>query len=64
LEAILNKVDNTIYSIYTDYESNHTKAYTAILGCRAETLNGIPNGMISESFNGGNYVKLSAKGGF
>lgn len=62
LEAIPNKIDNTVYSIYTDYESDHTKPYTTILGCSVENLNDIPNGMIGRSFNGGDYVKLSAKG--
>ncbi len=62
LEAIPNKIDNTIYSIYTDYESDHTKPYTAILGCKVENLNDIPDGMTGKSFDGGNYVKLSAKG--
>lgn len=62
LEAIPNKIDNTVYSIYTDYESDHTKPYTTILGCRVENLNNIPSGMIGKSFDGGNYVKLSAKG--
>lgn len=61
-EAIPNKIDNTVYSIYTDYESDHTKPYTTILGCKVENLNNIPDGMIGKSFNGGNYVKLSAKG--
>lgn len=62
LEAIPNKIDNTVYSIYTAYESDHTKPYTTILGCRVENLNDIPNGMIGKSFDGGNYLKLSAKG--
>lgn len=62
LDAIPNKIDNTVYSIYTDYESDHTKPYTTILGCRVENLNHIPNGMIGKSIKGGNYVKLSAKG--
>jgi predicted transcriptional regulator YdeE len=62
LEAIPNKIDNTIYSIYTDYESDHTKPYTTILCCKVEHLNNIPAGMIGKSFAGGNYVKLSAKG--
>lgn len=62
LEAIPNKMDNTIHSIYTDYESDHTKPYTAILGCKVENLNTIPDGMIGKSFDGGDYVKLSAKG--
>ncbi len=62
LAAIPNKIDNTIYSIYTDYESDHTKPYTVILGCKVERLNTIPNGMVGKSFDGGNYVKLTAKG--
>ena len=62
LEAIPNKIDNTVYSIYTDYESDHTKPYTAILGCKVENLNIIPDGMVGKSFDGGNYVELSAKG--
>ncbi|RZF62654.1 GyrI-like domain-containing protein [Sphingobacterium corticibacterium] len=62
LEAIPNKIDNTVYSIYTDYESNHAKPYTAILGCKVVNINEIPNGMIGKSFDGGSYVKVSAKG--
>lgn len=62
MEAIPNKIDNTVYSIYTDYESDHTKPYTTILGCKVENLNTIPDGMVGKSVNGGNYVKFSAKG--
>ncbi len=62
LEAIPNKIDNTVYSIYTDYESDHTRPYTTILGCKVETLNTIPDGMVGKSFDGGNYMKLFAKG--
>ena len=62
MEAIPNKIDNTVYSIYTDYESDHTKPYTTRLGCKVENLNTIPDGMVGKSVNGGNYVKFSAKG--
>ena len=62
LEAIPNKIDNTIYSIYTDYESDHTKPYTTILGCKVKNLDIIPNGMVGKSIKGGNYVKFSTKG--
>ncbi len=62
LGAIPNKIDSSVYSIYTDYESDHTKPYTTILGCKVSNLQSIPNGMIGKSFDGGNYVKLSAKG--
>ena len=62
LEAIPNNIDNTVYSIYTNYERDHTKTYTTILGCKVGNLNDIPSGMISKLFESGNYVKLSAKG--
>lgn len=62
LEAIPNKIDNTVYSIYTDYESDHTGPFTTVLGCKVKTLEDIPQGMVGRSFDSGNYMKLSAKG--
>ncbi len=62
LEKIPNKVDNTVYSLYTEYEGDYTKPYTAILGCKVQNLDQIPEGMTGKSFGGGNYVKTSAKG--
>ena len=62
LTKIPNKVNNEIYSLYTNYESDHTKPYTAILGCRVENLDNIPNGMVGNSFDGGRYFKTTTKG--
>ena len=62
LTKIPNKVDATIYSLYTDYEGDHTQPYTAILGCKVENLDNIPVGMVGKSFEGGQYVKATAKG--
>ena len=62
LAKIPNKVDNTVYSLYADYERDHTQPYTAILGCRVENLNEIPEGMTGRSFDGGNYIKTTARG--
>lgn len=62
LENIPNKIDNTVYSIYTDYEKDHTKPYTTLLGCKVENLDHVPEGMIGKSFEGGNYIKFTAKG--
>ncbi|MGE8555732.1 MAG: GyrI-like domain-containing protein [Chryseobacterium jejuense] len=61
-ESIPDKIDNTVYSIYTDYEKDHTKPYTTLLGCKVESLDNIPEGMIGKSFDGGDYVKFTAKG--
>lgn len=62
LNSIPNKIDNTIYSIYTDYEKDHTKPYTTVLGCKVENLDNIPEGMVGYSFDGGDYVKFTPKG--
>ena len=62
IDSIPNKVDDKIYSMYTDYEGDHTQPYTAILGCEVETLETIPEGMVGKAIQGGNYYKTSAKG--
>ena len=62
ISKIPNKVNDEIYSLYTEYESDHTKPYTAILGCKVEQLDIVPKGMVGNSFEGGNYVKTSTKG--
>lgn len=62
LQKIPNKIDNTIYCVYTEYEKDHTKPYTTILGCKVENLKNIPTEMIGKIIEGGNYVKQTAKG--
>ena len=62
LDSIPNKVDDTVYSIYTAYELDHTKPYTTILGCRVKHLEVIPEGMVGHSICGGNYAEFLAKG--
>jgi len=62
LQQIPNKVDNTIYCMYTEYEKDHTKPYTTLLGCKVENLENIPAGMIGKTVEGGNYIKQTVKG--
>lgn len=59
---ILNKIDDTIFCIYTDYEKDHTKPYTTILGCKTNSLNDLPNGLTGKFFAGGSYTIFTAKG--
>ena len=61
-EQIPNKIDNSIYCIYTDYENDHTKPYTTILGCRVAHLGTIPSGMEYKMVKDGAYSKHVAKG--
>ena len=59
---IPNKIDETIYAIYTDYESDYTGRYTAIIGVRVNELNEIPIGMVGRAFGGGTYKRFIAEG--
>ncbi|MEO5592734.1 MAG: GyrI-like domain-containing protein [Chitinophagaceae bacterium] len=62
LEKIPNKIDNSIYCIYTEYEKDHTKPYTTIVGCKVSSLDNIPNEMVGKTFEEANYTKHIAKG--
>ncbi len=61
-KKIPNKVDSDIFCIYTNYQGDHTKPYDTILGCKVNTLNEIPDGMVGQSFDGGTYKKILAHG--
>ena len=62
LEKIPNKIDDSLYCIYTDYEKNHTKPYTTILGCKVSTLESIPEKMVGKTFEEATYTRFVAKG--
>ncbi|MFD2147648.1 GyrI-like domain-containing protein [Mucilaginibacter antarcticus] len=62
LSKIPNKVDDTIYCIYTDYEKDHTLPYTAIIGCKVADLSQIPEGMVGHAIGETSYQKFIAEG--
>jgi predicted transcriptional regulator YdeE len=53
---IPNKVNDTVYSIYTEYEGDYTKPYTTILACEVSSLEEIPEGMKGLEIAGGDYL--------
>lgn len=61
-EKIPNKLSEEIFSIYTNYESDHTKPYDTILGCKVSSLENIPEGMVGQAFDGGTFAKFISKG--
>lgn len=61
-DNIPNKITNDVIAIYTDYVSNYTEAYTAIIGMPVSTLAHIPEGMIGREFKAENFQKYVAKG--
>jgi predicted transcriptional regulator YdeE len=62
LEKIPNKISNDIYCMYTDYEKDHTKPYTTILGCKVARLDNLPEGMVGKHIGDSKYSKQVAKG--
>lgn len=61
-KKIPNVTDQTIYAVYTDYEGDHTKPYTTILGYRVHSIDKIPEGMVSKEIEAATYNKFIAKG--
>lgn len=59
---IPNKVDDTIYAIYTNYEGDHTKPYTIVIGCNVSNLDNIPEDLTVKMVPSSNYTKFTAKG--
>jgi predicted transcriptional regulator YdeE len=61
-EKIPNKIDARVFSIYTNYQGDHTQPYDTLLGCIVGSLKDIPEGMAGQSFEGGTYRKFVSKG--
>ena len=61
-EKIPNKINDSIYSVYTDYEKDHTKPYTTILGCKVESLDFVPENMVGKTVEAADYEKIIAEG--
>ena len=62
VEKIPNKIDTALHCMYTDYEKDHTKPYTTILGCKVAHLETIPEGMTGKTIKAGNYIRFAVKG--
>lgn len=61
-QKIPGKISEELFCIYTDYEKDHTKPYTTILGCKVESLDFIPENMVGKTIQSADYEQLIAKG--
>lgn len=62
VSKIPNRVDDTVYAIYTNYEGHYMKPYDTILGCKVSSTDDIPKGMYSQAFEAKQYAKFTCKG--
>jgi predicted transcriptional regulator YdeE len=61
-EKIANRIDDTIYCVYTEYENDYTLPYTTILGCRVDNIGAIPDGFVAATIKESMFVKYVTKG--
>jgi predicted transcriptional regulator YdeE len=61
-DRIPNKRSGEILSVYTDYKSDYTEAYTTIIGVPVTTLEHIPEGMTGREFPAEKFQLFTAKG--
>ncbi|MFA5259289.1 MAG: GyrI-like domain-containing protein [Candidatus Pacearchaeota archaeon] len=59
---IPNKLNEDILAIYSEYEGDHTKPYSYMLGCVVDSLEIIPKGMIGITIPSAKYEIFIAKG--
>ncbi len=61
-KQIPNKVNDDIYAVYTDYETDFTGSYTAIIGLPVSSLENIPEGFLGITIETAVYKKFVSKG--
>jgi predicted transcriptional regulator YdeE len=61
-KQIPNKVNDDIYAVYTDYETDFTGPYTAIIGLSVSSFENIPEGFIGITIENAAYEKFISKG--
>jgi len=62
INKIPNKLSSDIFAIYTDYKSDFTEEYTAIIGIPVSNLSDIPEGLIGREFPSETFKIFTAKG--
>jgi|SRR5271167_3161296 len=62
-DKIPNKVDSTIYAVYTGYASDRNGEYDFIIGMKVSSVSDVPPGMVAKKVPKGRFaIVTSAKG--
>ncbi|MES2726072.1 MAG: effector binding domain-containing protein [Bacteroidota bacterium] len=62
LAKIPNRISDDIYCMYTEYEKDHTKPYTTIIGCKVADLTNVPTGMVGKTIETAQYAVHTVQG--
>jgi predicted transcriptional regulator YdeE len=63
LAKIPNKVDPTIYAVYTDYASDRNGDYTFFIGAKVSDTSAIPAGMVAKKVPAGKFAVIASARG-
>jgi predicted transcriptional regulator YdeE len=63
-QQITGRLSDDTYCVYFDYETDDTGPYTAIFGCKVESLDNIPAGFTGATVPAGNYKAYYLSGEF
>jgi predicted transcriptional regulator YdeE len=61
-EQIPGRLDGSIYSVYSEYESDFRGRYTLLIGCLVSADAPIPEGLSRQVVKAGNYAVFEATG--
>jgi len=64
LQQINNSATDDIYCVYTDYETDFTGPYTALLGCKVTSIDNQPESITSLTVPAGKYRIYNLSGKF
>jgi len=62
VEQIPNKLNENIFAVYTDYETDFKGAYTTIIGLAVSSLENIPKDFVGITIKKATYRKFVSKG--
>jgi len=61
---IPNKASEEVIALYCDYEGDHTKPYTCLIGCPVRSLDQIPVGMVGKEIPASTFAVFHPAGEF
>jgi len=64
LQQIAGRVSDDVYCVYTDYETDSTGPYTAVLGCKVNAPDNVPDGFIAVTIPADTYQVYYLEGSF
>lgn len=63
-DLIPNIASDDVMCVYCDYEKDHTRAYTVVIGCITTSLDDIPEGLVGKELPSATYAVFPVSGDF